>query len=174
VQILSVELGSPAPSTGAPIATEVPRPASISLTGQTYGPDGKYVFVASGRTLPAQRASGKWVVRDDKALADFVQGYAATSGAIAIDGRVRLAAPTSGQSVAASSVLTRDGKVYCVVVERDATATASQAQRFAATPVTPVSSSIDGNAILLPTLPSGARVVVNPGALDGDWACPSS
>jgi peptidoglycan hydrolase-like protein with peptidoglycan-binding domain len=174
IQKLSVELGSPAPAPGAPIATEVPRPDSVSLTGQTYGPDGDYVFVAAGRTLPIQRAGGKWLVKDDAALADFVKGYDTTTGAVEIDGRVRLATPTPGQSVAASSVLTRDGQVYCVVVERGAAASAPDSQRFAATRVTPVSSSIDGNAILLPTLPKDAGVVVNPGALDGDWACPSS
>lgn len=174
VQSLSVELGTPAPSPGAPIATEVPNPASISLTGQTFGPDSNYVLVASGRTLPVQRTDGTWVVPDDKALADFVQGYDTTNGTVSIEGRVRLAAPTSGQSVAASSVLTSDGKVYCVVVEQDATTSVPEAQRFSVTRVTPVSSSIEGNAILLPTLPKDARVVVNPGALDGDWACPSS
>lgn len=168
---VDVQAGAPAPAAGQPVATGTASLADVTMTSASAGPAGAYELLVRGEAVPVERAEdGSWQVTDLDAAASVVLADAGAVDQVSVTGQVRLLDGQAGQAVPAAAIITDSTDSTCVAATTSSTI--DGASDLAVVEV--LGSSVDGLAQLRPTLPEGARVLVNPVPVLGDVTCPSS
>lgn len=168
VASVGIRPGAPAPGPGEPVALGVATLQQTQIASASAGPPGSYELLVQGDAIAVERDDeGGWALADPAAAAQIVLGHAGEGSTVNLTGRIRLLDGEPGQAVPGAAIISDAAGKTCVAV-------ADGGGEPEPVAVTVLGTSIDGNAQLLPTLPSGASVLVNPIAILGDITCPSS
>lgn len=159
-----------------------PGPTDVMLRGKpTYGGltvrvlagpetafvEGTYELNSAGRAVLLDRDATGWRATDPREFDALFTTPVPELTSRTIEGQLREASPGIGTAIPPSALFTQDGSAFCVI---------PATEPWTSLPVTPVSTSPDGAAILAEPLDhfENPSVLVNPGEIAPDVPCRSS